>query len=322
MELMLDLFSRYSRKLATVVTVVLVVLITLSVANTAIFVLDQYNETGQAITNTPKRQMTSSTRTAISSSDIASLNLFGKVNEKEISAALDAPETKLGLELQGVFTADIEDNSSAIVAEINKGGELFQIGDKLPGNAILAAVFDDHILMKRGTRFETLSFSDDAFRAPPRTQKPRTRKRPSRSTTTRQRPNTGSIQRSSRNTNSSGEVGSGRNSSIFGNLSIGDFVNANKQKLKQDPVSLLSDLGVESVAPGEAKGYTLAGNVPDIILQKSGLQRGDIILSVNGQPVGNAMADSSLVESAMAQGRIRVEVQRADRRFFVTVPVR
>lgn len=322
MELILDLFSRYSRKLATGATIVLVVLIALSVTQTAIFVLDHYNETGETITNTPKGEATGSTRTAISSSDIASLNLFGKVDEKQSSAALEAPETKLSLELQGVFTAANEDQSSAIVAAINKNGELFQIGDRLPGNAILAAVFDDHILMRRGTRFETLSFSDDAFRAPPVVQKSRTQKRPPRSTPTRQRPTTGSMRRDSRNTDLSGNMTSGRNRSKFNNVSIGDFVNANKRQLEQDPVSLLSELGVEPVAPGEAKGYMLAGNVPDVILQKSGLQRGDIILSVNGQPVGNAMADASLVESVMAQGRIRVEVQRADRRFFVTVPVR
>jgi general secretion pathway protein C len=322
MELILDLFSRYSRKLATIATTILVVLVTLSVADTALFILDQYNETDTTITNVPKSVGKGSTSTTVSSFDIASLNLFGKLNEKDISAAVEAPETSLSLELQGVFTADSEDQSTAIVAEKNKTGELFHIGDKLPGNAVLSAVFDDHILMQRGTRFETLSFSDDAFRAPPVAQKSQPRKRPTTSTRNRQRPSTGSIQRDTRNKGSSRQVSSGGNKSKFNDASIGDFVNANRQQLEQDPASLLSELGVESVASGEAKGYTLAGDVPPVILQKSGLQRGDVILSVNGQPVGNAMADSSLVASAMAQGRIRVEVQRADRRFFVTVPVK
>ena len=322
MELILDLFSRYSRKMATVATVFLVVLVTLSVANTAIFVLDQYNESDAAITNTPRNIVQGSTPTSISSLDIASLNLFGKINEKVVSATVEAPETKLKLELQGVFTADSEDQSTAIVAETNKAGELFHIGDKLPGNAILSAVFDDHILMKRGTRFETLSFSDDAFRAPPVARKSQSRNRPTRSRPNRQQPSTGSIQRNSRNSGSSGQASARRNTPQFNDASIGDFVNANKKQLEQDPASLLSDLGVESVASGEAKGYTLGGQVPDAILQKSGLQRGDVILSVNGQPVGNAATDSSLFQSAMAQQRVRVEVQRADRRFFVTVPVR
>jgi general secretion pathway protein C len=319
MELILELFSRYSRTLATLITVVLVVLITLSVAETAIFILDQNNESGVATTSTPGDEVKGSTKTTISSLDITSLNLFGKINEQDISAALAATETKLNLELQGVFAAENKDQSTAIVAELNKDGELFHIGDKLPGNAILSAVFDDHILMKRGTRFETLSFSDDAFRAPPVAQKTRPQRRSSRSTRNRQRPTTGSIQRDS---NSSRKVSSGRNSAKFNNATIGDFINANRQQLERNPASLLSELGVESVASGEAKGYTLAGEVPDVILQKSGLKRGDVILSVNGQPVGNAMADSSLVASAMAQGKIRVEVQRADRRFFVTVPVK
>jgi general secretion pathway protein C len=319
MELILELFSRYSRVLATLITVVLVVLITLSVADTAIFILDQNNESGVATTSTPGNEVKGSTKTTISSLDITSLNLFGKINEQDISAALAATETKLNLELQGVFAAENKDQSTAIVAESNKDGELFHIGDKLPGNAILSAVFDDHILMKRGTRFETLSFSDDAFRAPPVAQKTQRQRRSTRSTRNRQRPTTGSIQRDS---NSSRNVSSGRNSAKFNNATIGDFINANRQQLERNPASLLSELGVESVASGEAKGYTLAGEVPDAILKKSGLQRGDVILSVNGQPVGNAAADSSLVASAMAQGKIRVEVQRADRHFFVTVPVK
>jgi general secretion pathway protein C len=308
--------------LATLITVLLVVLITLSVAKTAIFVLDQYNDPGTAITTTPGNKVRGSTKTAISSLNIASLNLFGKINEKDINATVDAPETNLRLELQGVFAADDEGQSTAIVAETNKEGELFHIGDKLPGNAILSAVFDDYILIKRGTRFETLSFSDDAFRAPPVAQKTQPQRRPVRSTRSRQIPSTGSVQRESRNPNLSRTSPSKGDFSKFNNVSIGDFVNANRKQLEQDPASLLSELGVESVSSGEAKGYTLAGEIPPAILQRSGLQRGDVILSVNGQPVGNAMADSSLIASAMAQGRVRVEVQRADRRFFVTVPVK
>ncbi len=322
MELILDLFSRYSQKLATAATVVLVVLITLSLANTAIFILDQYNErTGDYTSPTAGKDVAGSNKNAVRISDIASLNLFGVVGKTEISAARDAPETKLSLELQGVFTADDEAHSSAIVAATNKDGELFHIGDKLPGNATLAAVFDDHILMQRGTRFETLSFSDEAFRSPAATNSSRFNKRATRAPRYRDRPTGRTTPGDARRSGSRNNGQSSRDSSNFNNASIGDFVSANREQLTANPASVLSELGIESVAPGEAQGYTLAGEVPDAILKKSGLRRGDVILSVNGQAVGNAMQDTSLVASAVAQGRVRVEVQRADKRFFVTVPI-
>ena len=48
--------------------------------------------------------------------------------------------TRLNLELQGVFTNNNPDLSSAIIAERGKNGELFAIGDRVPGNALLHAV--------------------------------------------------------------------------------------------------------------------------------------------------------------------------------------
>ena len=69
-----------------------------------------------------------------------------------------APETRLNLELQGVFTNNNPDLSSAIIAERGKNGELFAIGDRVPGNALLHAVEQDHVLIKRGSRLEKLLF--------------------------------------------------------------------------------------------------------------------------------------------------------------------
>ena len=95
---------------------------------------------------------------------VSSLELFGRLEVADtLPQALDAPETKLNLELQGIFIAQDVKLSTAIVAQKNKTGELFAIGDKLPGNATLAAVFEDHVLIRRGTRIEKLLFSDSKF---------------------------------------------------------------------------------------------------------------------------------------------------------------
>ena len=48
------------------------------------------------------------------------------------------------------------------------------------------------------------------------------------------------------------------------------------------------------------------------------MQPGDVILSVNGRPVGDLNQDRLELENVLAQGSARIEVQRGTRRFFVT----
>ena len=88
----------------------------------------------------------------------ATLNLFGESGKAQVKEVVAAPETRLNLELQGVFTNNNPDLSSAIIAERGKNGELFGIGDRVPGNAFLHAVEQNHVLIKRGTRLEKLLF--------------------------------------------------------------------------------------------------------------------------------------------------------------------
>ena len=54
---------------------------------------------------------------------------------------------------------------------------------------------------------------------------------------------------------------------------------------------------------------------------QAGLQEGDLILSVNGLPVGDIRNDAALLDETLAQSQVRVEIQRNDRRFFLSVPV-
>ena len=72
---------------------------------------------------------------------------------------------------------------------------------------------------------------------------------------------------------------------------------------------------------GEAQGYRIGNEVASDVLTRAGLMRGDVILSVNGQPVGNMSNDQALIDQVMAQKRVRVGVQRKQRKFYLTVPI-
>jgi general secretion pathway protein C len=305
----LQLFNEHSRKIATLFSLVLIVVMSLSVARTVIFFMEMSAPVSVA-SNNRLAQTGNRDQTDYKVSD---LELFGKAEqEAQVQQNIDAPETRLNLELQGVFIAENKDNSTAIVAEKNKTGELFAIGDKLPGNATLSAVFVDHVLIKRGTRIEKLMFSDSKFRnAEPlsdTTVSSATGNQPGQTRLSQ-------LRNKLRNNNeplSSTQTDS-RNAAR-------EALSRYQQRLEADPEGTLSELGISAVTSGESKGYSVGSEAQGGIRQ-AGLQPGDVILSVNGRPVGNVANDTALINQVMASSRVRVEVQRGKRRFFLTVPV-
>mgnify|MGYP001159202076 FL=1 len=72
-----------------------------------------------------------------------------------------APETGLRLKLEGVLIGPVPEESGAIVAGSNGETEYYRVGDTLPGNAELAEVEPQRILLRRGGRYESLAFEED-----------------------------------------------------------------------------------------------------------------------------------------------------------------
>ena len=124
-----------------------------------------------AATNPAARQAarTPDTRPAVSINAILNRNLFGIAGESAVAdSGLPAVETRLPLELLGVFVADNEAESAAIVAQKGKAGLLYVVGEKVPGNAELLEVHADHIVLRRAGNRETLRFPQVASTAPGR----------------------------------------------------------------------------------------------------------------------------------------------------------
>lgn len=101
--------------------------------------------------------------TARPAANYAAWNLFGRpqaASPQTQQAIESAPETRLQLDLYGVVVGADAESSGAIVAERGKEANYFRVDAILPGNARLAAVFPDKILLERGGAMETLSFDD------------------------------------------------------------------------------------------------------------------------------------------------------------------
>ncbi len=95
------------------------------------------------------------------SKEIAELNLFGdieKVPSADELAVESLPSTDLQLNLKAIFASSSHRDSSAIIADKDQAPVRYFVNDRLPGNATLHAVFPDSVVIKRGTKLETLRY--------------------------------------------------------------------------------------------------------------------------------------------------------------------
>ncbi len=324
MDQIFQRFSQFNRHIATAISVAVVVLLSLSIANTVLFVLDAMNPPNLEVSGAIDSGKLSA-GTLKSQFKVSTVELFGSTQQATTTAVVDAPQTKLDLELHGVFINEDPAKSTAIVAQKNKDGELFSIGDRLPGNATLESVFEDHVLIRRGTRVEKLQFADSGFRLasdftaplPGTFGSPDTLSGFAQAGMPGQTPS--EMEQIRERIRRRMQPGSADEPQASAELmaSVADY----QRKFEEDPDGTLTELGISSVANGESKGYVLGAEASQPALQQAGLQPGDVVLSVNGRPVGDARSDSALFQQVMSSQRVRVEVQRDSRRFYLTVPI-
>jgi type II secretion system protein C len=93
-------------------------------------------------------------------SQISGWHLFGTPQKKNAAATnqpVKAPETRLKLELLGIFFDKKTDEGWAIIAEQGKPHKAYKAGDKLPGNSVIQSIEADRVLLERNQRHESLS---------------------------------------------------------------------------------------------------------------------------------------------------------------------
>lgn len=238
--------------------------------------------------------------------NITQWNLFGVERKASkpapiVEVEVKAPETKLRLELKGVYVADQAEYSSAIIADKGKS-ERYRIGDKLPGGVSLHQVFYDRVLLARGSRLETLRFSEKSLKGGKAAKKSkRVRSNPGRSSSS------GSLLNQMR----SGAVQNPR-----------EVVDKLSENSGQVLSSMINEVGLEDLAQtGEGQGFRVGAKAPKDVLSAVGLRKGDVVHSVNGLPLGDIQNDPNLMEEILNSGKAKIEIQRGKRRFVVTYPI-
>lgn len=291
--------SELAGKLVEPARWIIIMGIAFTLANTVLFFIAPPEQAGATDAAARQAARTPDTRPAVSINAILNRNLFGEAGESAVAdSGLPAVETRLPLELLGVFVADEETDSAAIVAQKGKAGLLYVVGEKVPGNAELLEVHADHIVLRRAGNRETLRFPQVASSPP--VAVPTSQQRPA----------------------SSGAAGTAQPPTAEPETPR-DFVASYRERIDADPQGTLKEIGITPVSQGNAQGYRLdsaAASSP--YLSQTGLQPGDVVLSVNGQPVGNIQQDRHQLDNILAEGSARIEVQRGTRRFFVTASLK
>ena len=96
-----------------------------------------------------------------------------------------------------------------------------------------------------------------------------------------------------------------------------DYIDLWRERIRANPMQVLDEIGLVA----SAGGYTIAEN-HDSGVTRAGLQAGDLVKSVNGQPVGDVDSDRALFDEVANSGLARVEIERDGRSIVLSFPLR
>ncbi|MHA7879264.1 MAG: type II secretion system protein N [Saccharospirillum sp.] len=238
---------------------------------------------------------------------LAQSELFGAFEAQPVAAVeeprpVEAPDTRLNLTLQAILARGAEGEGFAIIAQRSGAGRAFSIGDDVFGQAELAAVYGDRVLLSRNGQMETLRYPriESSGLLQGRDEDPRA---PDPSTeSTGNASFAESVQRAQEEFERGGNV----------EAQVEQMVSYIAERANSDPQGLIQEVGLEATGAG----YQVTRNARQ--LQMAGLRPGDVVTAVNDNPVGNIAQDQMLLNQILQSGgELKISVQRGSRTFTI-----
>lgn len=242
--------------------------------------------------------------TRVSREEVALWHLFGEkteevaVVEEEIK---EAPDTRLSLELVGLFSHMDKAKATAVIAEKGKSANLFRVGDKLPSNVEVVEIYADRVILRRQGKHETLRMKESnlgnsvAINKVSSASLAPVQRRPVRKAEVREP-----------------QIASNSNTSAA-------FVIPGESPQQQRQM-IITELALQPVSESSAEGYVIGDGAPAALIGAVGLRVGDQIVSVNGQMLGEEQQDVAILNDVLVSGTATIEVVRGTRRFTVNYP--
>lgn len=106
-------------------------------------------------------QLRETTAQRIDVAQLTERNFFGLAADEPTIDVEQLPETKLELVLRGAFAANENESAGAIIEDDKKIANHYVVGDELPGDATLKAVYADRVVLARNGLLETLYFPEE-----------------------------------------------------------------------------------------------------------------------------------------------------------------
>lgn len=233
---------------------------------------------------------------SVSADRIRSWEIFGRPGESAAAVAVEtAPDTRLRLELLGLFQHPDDVQAGAIIAEQGKEGELFRVGSRVPGNATLEEILSDRVILLRAGQREALRLKE---------------------------PELGGVEQTPQSV--AGRAGGLDTRHNFpGRPPLErqpvqeQMLDGGNQELSAQRAMIIQQMGL---APADGEGYQIGANAPAAVLQQVGLRPGDVIVSVNGQTLGDESSDIAALQEFRNSGAASIVVQRGAQRFTVNYP--
>ena len=242
---------------------------------------------------------------AVDINALVNLHLFGKPRREDRAmpqSVANAQATRLPLELKAVFAASENALSAAIIGQKGQRALLYTVGESVPGNAVLAEVYSQQVLLRRAGKLESLAFPAGTYKA--RSKSPATALA-----------NTPPVSGRDNQTSSESSAEPVVERGLPAQTRVADELASVTQKLLADPGAAIEQLGLTAHTDG---GFKVGGVANSPYLQTAGLKAGDIIFSINGTPMSNVNNNKTLLAELMASGRARLEVMRNNQRFVIT----
>jgi general secretion pathway protein C len=198
------------------------------------------------------------------------------------ASAADAPATTLPLELRGIVLAEPRAASTALIAPTGGKPLPYAVGAAV-GGATIREILIDRVTLDVGGQMQTLAFPKATAPATPP-------------------PATG---------------GTGPSDAPPPMQLLAPAAGAAPAAAAAAPAAGLAQ---RFGATPTGDGYRI-GTPPADAATKAGLQSGDVIRSVNGQPLGDPARDAATLAAAQAAGTARIEVVRGGQRVTLSMPL-
>lgn len=235
---------------AVAAALLLVVLLGIALANLTWALMPISHETPPPVNRAP-----TSTGTASSGPDyrqIARLHLFGEARPEQVTQApINAPDTRLNVNLRGILFNSHNDRALAIIAIPGSGEDHFRAGQEIRPGVKIDHIYPDRVILLREGRHETLRLPEKRLE-----------------TATAQAP------RANSRTSMAGPPGGGGTTTTLAHY---------RERLIAEPNQAHEFIRAEPVeTDGQLRGFRLSPGADTSLFQAAGLHEGDIVTAVNG----------------------------------------